>query len=340
MPASRAATTINLLRAAGLLREDLKVRREGKYVLIPVKDSEGLKDLMIELGGDVVLRTDYFESKPRLGLSYRDLLRGRIPRELIKLLPRSFRVVGDLALIDLPEELMPYARDVAEAIMEVSKNVKGVFALRGVEGDFRVEKLVHLGGVKRTETIHTEYGIKFYVDLSKVYFNPTLSTEHRLVAEEVGDGELILDLFSGVGPFAIHIAALRESLVVAVDVNPHAISCLLKSLELNSRKLRGEVIAVRSKAEEIIGLFSDSLFDRVIMNLPHKATDYVPSVLPKVKVGGKLYIYVIATSEKEARSRVEVLEGVGKALNIEGVRKVLDYAPRKYIFRVVTSRKA
>lgn len=321
----RANEALRKLKEEGLLRRGLIPRRVNGRLLIPVEDPAMAAELV---GGEVC--EDDFEVSGR-GKTYKDFLKGVVPDDVLASLPRSYDVVGDIAIIRLGEEHLRFGGAVAEAIMRVAKNVRAVFASLGVEGEWRVPRLVHLGGERRTETVHREYGVRIFVDVARAYFNPGLGGEHRRVAGLVSDGEVVADLFAGVGPFALHIASSRKALVFAVDINPWAISCLLRSLTMN--KLVGRVVSVSGDARDFLSVVGDGALDRVIMNLPHQATEFIPDVYPKLRCGGWAHIYVVAASPEEATEAVS-----RKGLRPVAVRDVIDYAPRKWVF-AVDSRK-
>ena len=117
----------------------------------------------------------------------------------------------------------------------------------------------------------------------------------------------------------------------AVDKNPHAIECLLKSLSIN-RNLKGTIIPVCTDVADFLDLIRDNYFDRLIMNLPHRAIDYLELVWPKLRLGGIVHLYVLASIEDEVYDKVFNLSL--SMFRIKGVKKVLDYAPFKYIYRI------
>ncbi len=269
---------------------------------------------------------------------FKDLLKGTIPEEVLKLIPRSYDIVGDIALINLPQETMAYWRAVGEAILATNKNVRAVYAVGMTVGDFRVREMKHVAGEEVTATVHKEYGIRVYVDLSKAYYNPSLSEERRRVADEVVEGESVLDLFAGVGPFTLHIVCSKRVYVLANDLNPHAVGCLLKSLELNRKAIKGFADVVNSDAAEILNALRCDTFHRAILNLPHRSADYLSKVLNVLKDGGVAYTYLIATDPSEAvNTASKNLPKHGYAVG--KVVRVLDYAPRKYVFRVEVVKK-
>ena len=51
-----------------------------------------------------------------------------------------------------------------------------------------------------------ENGVKFEMDFSKVYWNPRLSTEHDRLVGMLEEGDVLYDVFAGVGPFAVYAA--------------------------------------------------------------------------------------------------------------------------------------
>ncbi len=343
-----ASELIKRLKVSKLISDKLLVKREGDYVLIPIKadpNSGVISELLKEFNAEL-LESDFKYSLK--GLTYKDLLirEGLVPRNVIDSLPRSFEVIGDVAVIKVRKvsnELLRYGRYVANAVMSISRNVSSVYIeVPGLETDFRVRRLMFLGGTRKTSTIHKEYGIRIYVEIDKVYFNPSLSEEHHRIANYVRDGEVIADLFCGVGPFSLHIASRANCVIYAVDLNPEAIKCLIKSLELNRGRLKGYVVPVNSDVKYFLNILGNEVLDRAIMNLPHKAINYLRHVWPKVRLGGTVHLYVIGHNAEEVRERVVtkvINECLGNAL-IKDVVKVLDYAPHKYVFRVTLVRKS
>ena len=101
-----------------------------------------------------------------------------------------------------------------------------------VSGEYRTREFKVLAGIPTTRTEVVEYGHRFTIDLSTAYFSARLSSERQRILERMGDNEIVLDMFGGVGPFAITLAA-RAALVVASDINPHAISLMLENLAQN-----------------------------------------------------------------------------------------------------------
>ena len=51
-----------------------------------------------------------------------------------------------------------------------------------------------------------ENNAKFEFDFSKVYWNPRLCTEHQRMVDLLSVGDILFDVFAGVGPFSVPAA--------------------------------------------------------------------------------------------------------------------------------------
>jgi len=214
VPKREAERARRRLIELGVLAKGYAVKREGEFVLFPVRAPvEGFE-----------LVEGEFERTERRPHSYREVV--EVPAEVRPLLPSSFDVIGDIAIIELPEELMPHGKAIGEAILRAHRHIKAVFAKGSrIEGEYRVRELVHLAGEKRTETPHRENGVRLKLDVARVYFSPRLATERMRVFEKTRPGEVVFDMFAGVGPYSI-LLARKAGPVFACDINPWAIRYL------------------------------------------------------------------------------------------------------------------
>jgi len=126
-----------------------------------------------------------------------------------------------------------------------------------------------------------EYGHRFAVDLSTAYFSARLSSERQRVLFRMGENETVLDMFAGVGPFAITLAG-RAALVVASDINPGAILLMMANLEQNRIK---NVLPVLADAHHLPSEMPFQ-YDRIIMNLPMSGAAFLPDAFRLCKPGG------------------------------------------------------
>jgi tRNA (guanine37-N1)-methyltransferase len=174
----------------------------------------------------------------------------------------------------------------------LNKNVRTVLAKQGaVSGAYRLREMEVIAGKPDTTTIHREHGCQYYVDLAKAYFSPRLSFEHHRVASLVREGETVLDMFAGVGPYAVQIAKILKNVrVYAVDANPYAVEFLKKNIRLN--RVNGKVIPILGNSEEVVERKLLGIVDRVIMNLPGQAAQFIRAACQALKPrGGVIHFY-------------------------------------------------
>jgi tRNA (guanine37-N1)-methyltransferase len=263
-----------------------------------------------------------------------EVLKDKISVELLKSVPRSFDLIGHVAVVEVPDELEPYASLLGEAIMEVHRKVETVLAKAGpVAGERRVREFRLIAGKPETETLHREHGCLFRLDVGKVYFSPRLSFEHARVAGLVRPGETVLDMFAGVGPFSILIARkAKTAKVYAVDANPEAYRYLYENIRLN--KVEDRVIPIRGDIRRVVETKLRNLrFNRIIMNLPEKAYQYLAETCRLAKPEATVHYYCFAGGPEPEDKALNVLRsslaGLGvKAYDVLNIRLVREVAPR------------
>ncbi len=295
VPRSRGEEARRALLAAGLLRTDLVIRREGAILALPLVEGGAAPPGW----GEVAERA--FELHPgRPPADYRALLSW--PEEEKTLLPRSFDVVGDVVLVRLPPKLEARRTEIGEALLRFVPGVRIVGWDRGVHGPERRRAIERIAGNGGWETWHRENGLELAVDLERAYFSPRLAGEHARVAEAIRPGERVYDLCCGVGPFSLAIArGGRTGTVVAVDANPAAIALMKRSL--GRVAFGGTVRPIEARIESF--LESAEPFEVVVFNLPREGIKYASSVARAVASGGRLFYYeVVPRAESEGRASV------------------------------------
>ena len=245
------------------------------------------------------------------------------PKDLLGFQP-GFEVVGDIAIVEDID-----AERVASALMSASKNIRAVIApLSDVEGEFRTRRFRHVAGEARTVTTHKEHGLRYRVDLEGAYFTPRLGTERLRVASLVRPGDVVLDMFAGVGPFAL-LMAKKGARVIAMDKNSVAVQYLKENARLN----KVESIEILEGDAGGLALGCESQADHVIMNLPHSASQFLIPAMRAAKPGGIVHYYAIAP-EKDLYRDLALIENAADQMSAsveviyEGV--VRSYAPHRY----------
>jgi tRNA (guanine37-N1)-methyltransferase len=288
----------------GVLNKDMRIRSSGEDLLIPV---------LTRVEGFGEPGTDIFEV-----LEYESPLTQA---------PGAYELIGDIAIIEQHEENV---MDITKVLLQ-HKNIKTVFqAASAVSGEYRTRELFFIAGDKKTETIYRENGCRYLLDVTSVYFTPRLSTERMRIAGQVKDGEKIVDMFAGIGPFSILIAKrFPLAHVIAIDKNPMAIKYLKENALLN--KLKNIEIKEGDAREEVMGI-SDA--DHIIMNLPHSAIEFIDAALGIIKRGGIIHFYAISHEDDLFDGIFKEIEEHAMIAGFQAIsldrRIVRPYAPYQY----------
>jgi len=273
-------------------------------------------------------------------------LRRRLRKILSKVLPsdelvyvyNSYDIVGDMAILRLTNASRKYGRVIAEAVMSVHKNVRTVLAqTSSVHGDFRLRNLEYIAGENKTATVHRESGCLFSVDVKECYFSPRLLHERMRIARQVRNGEVVVNMFAGVGCFSIIVAKRSNGeKVYSIDVNPAAIEYMKENVRLNGAY--GKVVPILGDAKEVIAERLQHVADRVLMPLPEKAFEYLPhALLALKKAEGWIHYYDFEHARKlenpikKVKLKVaEKLQGLRVAFEIPFDRVVRTTGPNWY----------
>ena len=291
------------MRRAQRLDPNKKIFSDEKYVYLPIESEEKIEVILSNFDF-MILEYEFLQKEKKLNFS--DHLMNEFPNEPWDEISLKFDQIGSIGLLRLdPENTTKKFRErVGQLIIKnfpkITTTVNKKDITSGVE---RIYPMEFLSGVKNYQSWHREYGVNIKIDLEHAYFNPRLAEEHRKISNEIKKGEKILDLFTGVGPFALQIAKAVECQVYAVDINPHAISCLKESILRN--KLKGEIFPIIGNAMTI--LKEKKTYDRIIINLPEKSVDFLELALGNVKNNGFIYFYQFIDNVK---SPIQLMESI------------------------------
>ena len=216
----------------------------------------------------------------------------------------AFDQIGDVIVVRIPDSLLPKKKIIGEALLEAVHPARSVFYQSSdVSGDFRTRKLEVIAGEDNTETEYKEYGCRFKVDVEKVFFSPRLSTERKRIADLVQDGEVLINMFGGVGMFSIVAAKMKNCTVYNIDLNPHAAKLCEENIKLN-KKMKGKIISINGDAAQIVKEQLQDKGDRTLMLLPERSDEFLDSAVLATKSGGIIHYY----SHQHADKRQDVIE--------------------------------
>jgi len=248
-----------------------------------------------------------------------------MPADLIEFEP-SYARLGDIAIVD--EDDPDRARALADAIVESALPVETVLNRASkVKGDLRVRDWDVLAG-SGTETVHREYGCEFAVDVAEVYFSPRLATERNRVAEQVRADERAFDMFAGVGPFVIPFAK-RGAEAVGVDLNETAIAYLRENARRNG--VEDRVTAIHGDVRNVGADYTDWA-DRLVMNLPHSADEFLDTAVDIAGEECTLHYYDIQPDDDPYGPGEAAIRAAAEpeyAVEVETRHTVRSYAPHE-----------
>ena len=232
VPRAHAEDLRRALEAHNLVDRTLRITKVGERVLIPV---------IAEPPFDLATYRANWMTNPK------DLRRrpsSREPRSILRdalvaagirpeLAPRRWRRIGDVLVL----RMRPDARRMARAIATIYGTTLGVRTVvedrSGIHGPLRTPDVRVLWG-DGTETIHVEGGVRYAIDVAKVMLSPGNLEERLRIPERVSPRSVVVDLFAGIGYFALPIAIRgRAQAVYACEMNPTSYAYLVRNIRLN-----------------------------------------------------------------------------------------------------------
>lgn len=164
-----------------------------------------------------------------------EILRAVLPEEFLDEIPTGFTVVGHIAHLNLRQEFKPFSSLIGQVILDKNNKIETVVdKVSSIATQFRTFPMQVIAGRDDDLVVEQkESNCTFKFDFSKVYWNSRLHTEHeRVVSQYFQPGQVVCDVFAGVGPFAIP-AGKKDVIVLANDLNPESFKYLQENIELN-----------------------------------------------------------------------------------------------------------
>jgi tRNA wybutosine-synthesizing protein 2 len=252
-------------------------------------------------------------------MSFKDLLKERlgsyISKEEFLLIPKGFQKTGEIIIINLPIEIENKFKVIGDAVLKIFPKVKTVCVKVGeITGELRRPQIKVIAGEENLEVLNYENGVWFCYDAGKIMFAKGNVSERGRLPKLVLEGEIIVDMFIGIGYFSLPIAKKNKSVkVYGIDLNEDSIFWLKKAIKKN--KLNNiEVILGDSKVEVEKLIEKGVVADRVLMGYLPPPEEFILNALGILKKGGIIhYDALIRTDNVE-----EDLEEVRKLFCVDG----------------------
>lgn len=318
-----------------------------EFALCSVSAPESVREFVKSITDDRI--TTWKIEQTYADYSVEQVLRMLLPEDVQ--VPTSFETVGHIAHVNLRDEHMRWKFMIGKVMIDkLGPRIRTVVnKTESTGGPYRTFMMEVIGGEHNLVTTVKENGCLFELDYEKVYWNSRLEREHRRIVDSFSEGDIVVDAFCGVGPFAVAAAKRgRCSKVYANDLNPTSVKYLKINMQKNGvsdTKIEAACSCAREFIKDVVR--RKIAFSKVVMNFPSGAPEFLDvfqnlyadwdgdkPAMPKIHC----YCFVKGDSEfGSARSRVrQALFGQEK----KGLRLLPDSSIDVRLVRDVAPRKA
>ncbi len=334
VPLEKAEKWKDYLVKNSLYNKDYKVKKEKGFIFLPLKK----RFHIIRAKEDIWFTEKKLEKQNKIISNLKEALRERLSEDELKQAPNSYDIIGDIAVIEIPQELEKKEKIIGKTLLEINPKIKTVLKKADIHsGEYRTQEMKYIAGKKTKETIYKENNIRIKLDVEKVYFSVRLSHERERITDLVEKDEIVLVMFSGCAPYPLVISKNTEAqCIYGVELNPAAHKYGIENIRLNKSE---NIKLFLGDVKEVVPKL-DMKFDRIIMPLPKTGEDFLGIALNASKKSAVIHFYDFGT-EKEFREIHEKIKKICKKENkkckILHTEKCGDYAP--YIYRVCVDFK-
>ncbi|XP_015721273.1 tRNA (guanine(37)-N1)-methyltransferase [Coturnix japonica] len=225
-------------------------------------------------------------SKYNLELTYENFKSDEILRAVLpegQDVTSGFSRVGHIAHLNLRDHQLPYRHLIGQVIVDKNPGITCVVNKTSIiDSTYRNFQMEVLAGESNLVTKVKENNFTYELDFAKVYWNPRLSTEHGRIVELLKPGDVLFDVFAGIGPFAIP-AAKKKCVVFANDLNPESYRWLLHNCKLN--KVDSKIKAFNMDGRDfILGPVREELRKELALVKEQKTAFHIVMNLPALAI--------------------------------------------------------
>ena len=310
-----AEAALKRIICLGLLDKSRKVIKKEGRVEIPVLRQLGEFDMVVQD------RPSFYRKLPDLSAALEDL----IPESLFCLLPRGWFILGEVIIVKIHPRLRDYESHIGDALLHYYPRCTTVLADEGISGQLRQPVRRTIVG-SRSRTTHKENGVVFHLDARAVMFSPG-NLRERMRMSRLGQGEVVVDMFAGIGYFSIPMAVhSRPRRVLAIELNPQSYQFLCQNIEANG---------VQDIVQPILGDCAletpQGIADRVLMGMVQVTNRYLETGIAALKPGGTLHYHQTIPSWQIPEAAVEEVKdaalAMGRRAEILKCKRVKKFSP-------------
>ena len=208
-------------------------------------------------------------------------------------------------------------------ILSKKHNVKTIMKIDHIQGTKR-EPVYNILYGSETETIHKENGCLFKLDLSKVMWSKGNNNERLRIAKLVEEGEVVLDMFAGIGYFSIPIGVHSNAKhIYSIEINPNSYFYLCENIKLNN-------------LDNITPILGDCMVhapkynaDRIVMGYVKTTHHYLNAAINSLNEGGILHYHeTVPEKLMDTRPLERIISQAGnREVELLKLNKIKKYAP-------------
>mgnify|MGYP000249114608 CR=1 FL=1 len=245
-------------------------------------------------------------------------------------MPIKYKILGNVAIVRVDIK-QPGLEEIVQKIVTYNPHVVAVLGYRGIYGDYREPEVELLWGKLPEMIMHTEYGVHYCLDPSKLMFSLGNLLERLRVASLVRSWEIVVDMFAGVGQFTLPIAVhARPRLIHAIEINPIAYDYLVRNIRLNN--VGDIVMPYLSDCRELSSKLKTKA-DRVIMGYFYGIADFLPHALQMLgESGGIIHLHQLVKRDEMEQLKQKIYSlnsSLGFTTEILTSRVVKSYSASK-----------
>jgi tRNA wybutosine-synthesizing protein 2 len=226
------------------------------------------------------------------------------------------KIIGDIMVlkttVDEPQELLNIPR------------VNRVVKLGYINGFQRIPEVELLLG-EGTETVHKENHCLFKLDVGRIMWSKGNTTERMRMAQIVDEGEIVVDLFAGIGYFSIPMAVHNHpQKIYAVEINPVAYHYLRDNIKLNH--VEHIVETIWGNCREVA---PRNVADRVLMGYIGNTHEYLDVAMEVLREGGIIHYHESVTDKLKFNRPIKRIKDAADGYDVEVVnqRVIKKYSP-------------
>jgi len=293
---------------------------EGKFLEIPLVNSV---DETVENFPVIEQENPEFFEKSCI---WEEFLKNQFSESELAYVPAGWQILGDIIIVRIAEVLEENKLKIAEALLSKCPNCKSVVRDFGIEGRFRLPKRELLLG-SSTETVHKEHGCFFKQDVTKVMYSKG-NLEERKRISRMGKGEIVVDMFAGIGYFSIPMAVhSKPKRITSIEINLESFAYLKENIKLN--RVGNVIVPIFGDCSEFT---PKGTTDRVIMGYLGNTDYYLEHAIKTLKSSGGILHYHETVPENLVRTRPQeriqkAAESLEKKVEILETRRIKKYSP-------------